>query len=59
LKQLHKVEGNTLDHTGIENNLLNRTQKAQQLRERMNKWSCLQLKASAEQKKQSLDLKDC
>jgi hypothetical protein len=31
--------GETLEHTGIENNFLNRTPIAQQLRERTDKWN--------------------
>jgi hypothetical protein len=38
LKQLQEAVGNTLEQTGIRNSFLNRTQKAQHLRERMNKW---------------------
>jgi hypothetical protein len=34
------------------------TQKSQHLRERMNKWDCITLKSSAQQKKQSLDSRD-
>jgi hypothetical protein len=37
LKQLQEVVGNTLEYIGIGNNFLSRTQKAQHLRERMNK----------------------
>jgi hypothetical protein len=36
--------GNTLDHTGIGNNFLNRTSMAQQLRERIDKWDYIKLK---------------
>jgi hypothetical protein len=35
--------GDTLGQTGIGNEFLNRTPKAQHLRERMNKWDCLKL----------------
>jgi hypothetical protein len=38
LKKLHEAVGNTLQLIGIENDFLNRTQKAQHLRETMNKW---------------------
>jgi hypothetical protein len=37
LKQLQEAVGNTLDQIGIGNSFLNRTQKVQHLRERMNK----------------------
>jgi hypothetical protein len=37
LKQLLEVEGNTLEYIGIGNDFLNRTQKAQHLRETVNK----------------------
>jgi hypothetical protein len=37
--------GNTLEQIGIGNEFLNRTQKAQYLRETMNKWDCIQLKS--------------
>jgi hypothetical protein len=59
MKQLQDIVRNTLEHVGIGNDFLNRTPMAQQLRERMDKWDCIQLKSSAQQKKQSLDLKDC
>jgi hypothetical protein len=39
------VVGNTLEHIDTGNNFLNRTQKAQHLRERMNKWDCIKLKS--------------
>jgi hypothetical protein len=32
---------------------------AQKIRERMNKWYSIKLKSSAQQKKQSLDSRDC
>jgi hypothetical protein len=44
LKQLQEAVGNMLEQIGIGNNFLNRTQKAQHLRERMNKWYCIKLK---------------
>jgi hypothetical protein len=37
LKQLQKIVGNTLAQISIRNNFLSRTQKAQYLRERINK----------------------
>jgi hypothetical protein len=45
LKLLQEVVGNTLEQIGIGNNFLNKTQKAQHLRERMNKWDCIKLKS--------------
>jgi hypothetical protein len=44
LKQFQEVVGNTLEQAGIGNNFLSRTQKAQHLRETMNKWDCIKLK---------------
>jgi hypothetical protein len=44
LKQLQEAVGNTLEHIDIGNDFLNRTQKAQHLRDRMNKWDCIKLK---------------
>jgi hypothetical protein len=43
LKQLQKAVGNTLEQINIGNDFLNRTQKAQHLRETMNKWDCIKL----------------
>jgi hypothetical protein len=45
LKQLQEVVGNTLEQRGIRKDFLNRTQKAQHLRGRMNKWDCIKLKS--------------
>jgi hypothetical protein len=45
LKQLLEVVGNTLENISIGNYFLNRTQMAQHLRERMNKWDCIKLKS--------------
>jgi hypothetical protein len=44
LKQLEEVVGNTVEQIGIGNDFLSRTQKAQHLREKMNKWDCIKLK---------------
>jgi hypothetical protein len=44
LKQLQEVEGNILEQIGIGNDFLSRTQKAQHLRETVNKWDCIKLK---------------
>jgi hypothetical protein len=45
LKQLQEVVGNRLEHIGIWNDFLNRTQKVQHLRERISKWDCIKLKS--------------
>jgi hypothetical protein len=45
VKQLQEAVGNTLEQIGTGNDFLNRTQKAQHLRERMNKWDCIKLKS--------------
>jgi hypothetical protein len=48
LKQFQEAVGNTLDQIGVGNNFLNRIQKAQKaqhLRQRMNKWDCIKLKS--------------
>jgi hypothetical protein len=49
--------GNTLEVISIGNDFLSRIQMAQQLKERINKWDCIKLKTSAQQKKQSLNLR--
>jgi hypothetical protein len=45
LKQLQEAVGNTLEQIGIGNNFLSRIQKAQHLRETMNKWDCIKLRS--------------
>jgi hypothetical protein len=45
LKQLQETVGNVLEQIGIGNDFLNRTQKAQHLRETMNKWDYIKLKS--------------
>jgi hypothetical protein len=57
LKQLQEVVINTLEHTGRRNNFLKRTSMAYHLRERMNKWDCINLKGFCTAKEDSLDLK--
>jgi hypothetical protein len=47
--------GNTLELIGTGKDFLNTTPAAQQLRERMDKWDFTKLKASAQQKKWSLN----
>jgi hypothetical protein len=44
LKLLQETVVNTVEHIGIGNNFLNTTPMAQQLRERMNKWDCIEVK---------------
>jgi hypothetical protein len=44
LKLVHEEAGNTLELTGVNKDVLNRTPAAQQLRERMNKWDFIKLK---------------
>jgi hypothetical protein len=44
-----------LEVIGIGKDFLNRTPAVQQLRERMNKWECIKLKASVQQTKWSLN----
>jgi hypothetical protein len=57
LKQLQEAVGNTLEQIGIGNDFLNRTQKAQQLRETMNKWDCIKLKSFCMAKETATRLK--
>jgi hypothetical protein len=45
LKLVQKRAGNTLELIGICNDFLNRTQIAQQLRERIDKWDYMKLKS--------------
>jgi hypothetical protein len=47
--------GNTLEVIGLGKDFLNRTPAAQQLRERIDKWDFIILKASALHKKLSLN----
>jgi hypothetical protein len=54
-KLLQEKLGNTLDHTSTDNNFMNRTPIAQQLRERIDKWDCMKLKSFSQQRKKSLD----
>jgi hypothetical protein len=58
LKQLQEAVGNTLEQIGERYYFLNRTQKAQHLRERMNKWECIRLKSFCKQRKQPPDSRD-
>jgi hypothetical protein len=45
LKQFQGGVSNTLEQIGIRNDFPNRTQKAQHLKEAMNKWDCIKLKS--------------
>jgi hypothetical protein len=45
LKQLQDAVENTLEQIGIGNDFLSRTQKAQYLREGINKWGSIKLKS--------------
>jgi hypothetical protein len=49
--------GNTLEVIGLGNHFLNRTPAAQQKKESIDKWDFMKLKASAQQKKWSLNLR--
>jgi hypothetical protein len=55
LKLVEEIAGNIPELTGIGNNFLNRAQTTQQLRERIDKWDSMKLKASVQQKKWSPD----
>jgi hypothetical protein len=55
LKQLEEAVGNTLEQIG--NDFLNRTQKAQHLRETTNKWKCIKLKNFCTAKERVIRLK--
>jgi hypothetical protein len=57
LKLLWEVVGNTLEHIGIGNDFLNRISRAQQPRERMNKWDCIKLKSFCTAKEKVARLK--
>jgi hypothetical protein len=48
---VQEVVGNTLEHIGIDNYFLNRTPKAQPIRERINKWDYIKLKCFCTAKK--------
>jgi hypothetical protein len=45
VKLLQGKIGNTLDHIGIGNNFMNGIPIAQQLRESIDKWDCMELKS--------------
>jgi hypothetical protein len=50
LKLVQERAGNTLELIDIGNDFLSRTQMAQQLRERIDKWDYIKLKGSAHKK---------
>jgi hypothetical protein len=54
LKPVEERPGNTLELIGIGNDFLSRTQKAQQLRERIDKWDYMKLKTTSVQQKNCL-----
>jgi hypothetical protein len=55
LQLVQERAGNTLETIGIGKDFLSRTPAAQQLRERIDKWDYMKLKASAQQKKWALN----
>jgi hypothetical protein len=57
LKLVQKRAGNTLELIGIGNDFLNRTQMAQQPRERIDKWDCVNLKDFCTKKEMVIRLK--
>jgi hypothetical protein len=57
LKQPQQTVGNALEHIGTGNNFLNRTQKAQPLRETMNKLDLIKLKSFCTAKETVIRLK--
>jgi hypothetical protein len=57
LKLVQERAGNTLELIGIGNNFLNRTQMAQQLRERIDKWDYKKLKSFCTRKEMVTRLK--
>jgi hypothetical protein len=57
LKFLQERVGDTLEFINIDNNLLNSTQMAQQLKESINKWNCMKLKTLCTRKEMATKLK--
>jgi hypothetical protein len=49
LKPVQERVGSTLEHTHIDNNFLNRTTMAQQLKERIDKWDYVHTKGNSHQ----------
>jgi hypothetical protein len=58
LQLVQERAGTTLEAIGIGKDFLSRTPAAQLLRERMEKWSYMKLKVSAQPKKESLNRRD-
>jgi hypothetical protein len=52
-------EGNTLELIGVSKEFLNRTQKSQQLKERIDKWDYMKLKRLCTTKEMVTRLKGC
>jgi hypothetical protein len=57
LKLVQENAGNTLEAIGISNDFFSRTQEAQQLRERMDKWDYRKLRSFCTTKEMVLKLK--
>jgi hypothetical protein len=57
LKQVQEREGNTLELIGIGNEFLSKTQMAQQLRERIDKWGYMTFKSFCTTKEMASKLK--
>jgi hypothetical protein len=57
LKQPQEAVGNTPEQIGIGNDFLNRTEMAQHLRERINKWDGIKLKSFCTAKETIMILK--
>jgi hypothetical protein len=50
VKLLQEEIGNTMDHISIGNNFMSRTPIAQQFKDSIDKWDCMILKTSAQQR---------
>jgi hypothetical protein len=57
MKQHQEAVENTLEQVGVVNDFLNRTAKAQHLRETMNKWDCIKPKSLCTAKETNTRLK--
>jgi mitochondrial fission protein ELM1 len=58
LKLVQERAGNTLGAIGLGKDIPRRTQVAQLLKERINKWDYMKLKISAQETKWSLNIRD-
>jgi hypothetical protein len=58
VKLVQKRGGNTLEAIGIGKDFLNRIKAAQHLRERIDRWDYMKIKAFAQQKKWALNRRD-